>query len=96
MRLNEKKLLKSYLNFMNYNNVHCRCNIVIEVHTFHFSFSIAVNPVSDVQSRQVVAGPPLLLSCDTGATLPPEQVQWFRDGIQLSHGSLSGVRKPEA
>ena len=51
-----------------------------------------VNPVPDVQLRQVVAGLHLLLSCDTGATLPPEQVQWFRDGIQLSHGSLSGVR----
>jgi len=67
--------------------------ILSEVPNIHLSISIAVNPVPNVQLRQVVAGSPLLLSCDTGATLPPEQVQWFREGTQLSHGSLSGVRK---
>ena len=48
-----------------------------------------------VQSRQLVAESPLLLPCDVGTSVSPEQTQWFRDGVQLSSDVLRGVREPK-
>ena len=47
-----------------------------------------------VQSRQLAAESPLLLPCDVGTSVSPEQAQWFRDGVLLSRDDLRGVRKP--
>ena len=48
-----------------------------------------------VQSRQLAAESPLLLPCDVGTSVSPEQAQWFRDGVQLSRDDLRGVREPK-
>lgn len=45
-----------------------------------------------VQSRQLVAESSLLLPCDVGNSVSPEQAQWFRDGVPLSRDDLRGVR----
>lgn len=45
-----------------------------------------------VQSRRLAAESPLLLPCDVGNSVSPEQAQWFRDGVPLSRDDLRGVR----
>ena len=64
------------------------------------SFSIVptvagVRSVLGVQSRQLAAESSLLLPCDVGTSVSPEQTQWFRDGVQLSSDVLRGVREPK-
>ena len=55
-------------------------------HSLSLSLS-DLSPVPEVEQVPVNSGAPLHLPCDTGASLPPQGVQWSKDGSRLE-GSL--------